>query len=143
MDPIQMYRRCPSAKVIGVAKLPNHRLAFPVWSQSRQCAVASAIPADGEDLWGVVYEITDADEKVLGSHEGPKYDLREIRCLMTADGTEIESDVQLFVANTQDDLKGNNCKPNAAYMNHFMNGAKHHPLPQDYLEKLKRIEISG
>ena len=56
MDPIQMKSRCPSAKVIGVAKLPHYRLAFPVWSNTRQCAVGSIAPAAGEDVAAVQAE---------------------------------------------------------------------------------------
>ena len=47
------------------------------------------------------------------------------------------------IANTEDDLKRNNGKPNAAYMKHFIDGAKHHRLPQHYFDKLLTIETVG
>ena len=57
----QMRERCPSAQFVSVAKLDNHRLAFTRESSERRCSVADAVPAKGQDVWGVVYRIADVE----------------------------------------------------------------------------------
>src|SRR5436309_15390853 len=70
MDCAQMRERCPSARFLNVAKLPNHELAFTRRSTNRGCGVADAIPRDGKELWGVVYEIDEAELPELDRWEG-------------------------------------------------------------------------
>jgi hypothetical protein len=40
------------------AELPNFRIAFPFYSQKRQGGISSIIPAPGEIVRGVLYEVT-------------------------------------------------------------------------------------
>ena len=69
MDCEQMRERCPSTRFVCVAKLPNHRLAFTRKSTRRNCGVADAVKAEGNEVWGVVYEIDDIDLPKLDSLE--------------------------------------------------------------------------
>ncbi len=70
MDWAQMRERCPSARFVGVARLPDHRLAFTRESVHWGSGVADALRESGRKLWGVVYEITDSDVGRLDRSEG-------------------------------------------------------------------------
>jgi hypothetical protein len=52
----QMVERCSSARFVGTALLPNHRLAFTRKSIRRSCGVADAVLDRGRNIWGVVYD---------------------------------------------------------------------------------------
>ena len=49
---------CPTAVFQMKAELPNFRIAFPFYSQKRQGGISSIIPAPGEIVRGVLYEVT-------------------------------------------------------------------------------------
>ena len=62
MDAAQMVSRCPSAERVGLARLPGHRLCFPVKGAYRPGGVASVeVCAHGSDVWGVVWTVDDSD----------------------------------------------------------------------------------
>jgi gamma-glutamylcyclotransferase (GGCT)/AIG2-like uncharacterized protein YtfP len=58
----QMARRCPAAKVIGVAVLKNYHLTFR--------GVATIEPANGAETPVGVWSITSSDELALDRYEG-------------------------------------------------------------------------
>ena len=66
----QMCNRCPSARFLCAAKLTDHRLAFTGKSIARNCGVADVIDGLGSDVWGVVYQIDEADLGPLDHSEG-------------------------------------------------------------------------
>jgi gamma-glutamylcyclotransferase (GGCT)/AIG2-like uncharacterized protein YtfP len=70
MDAEQMKSRCPGHRVVGLAELRDHRLTFPLTSHSWGGGVASVSVAHGESVWGVVYDLTDADVAELDRYEG-------------------------------------------------------------------------
>ena len=65
----QMSWRCPTAEPIAVATLKDHKLVF----QGRpHGAHANVIPAKGEEVPVVIWEITAKDEAALDIYEGVK-----------------------------------------------------------------------
>ena len=72
MDWNQIRERCPSARFLGVAVLLDHRLAFSRYSSSstRKCGVADAVEYEGNQVWGVVYDIDELDVGNLDKKEG-------------------------------------------------------------------------
>ena len=52
-----MRQRYPDCKPVGIASLPDHRLAFPRHSQKQGCAIAGIEPEDGELVWGVLFDL--------------------------------------------------------------------------------------
>lgn len=141
----QMRQRCPSACVVGIALLPDHRLAFTRKSMKRKCGVADAVQEDGRKLWGVVYKIDDHDLSRLDNCEGYKagqsesaYCRRE--CLVLLDGHEKQPlIVWAYFANRQP----NPPLPNAEYKELILSGARYWHLPEDYIRELEQIEVGG
>jgi len=65
IDPEVMAKRCAVFRFRFVAHLPEHKLVFPLVSESWGGGVASVEPTQGETVWGVIYEVPDAQAKAL------------------------------------------------------------------------------
>lgn len=70
LDFAQMRQRCPSAKFVSIAKLPDHRLDFTRKSLTRGCGVADVVPELGRAVWGVVFAVEETDIGSLDASEG-------------------------------------------------------------------------
>jgi gamma-glutamylcyclotransferase len=148
MDWFQMKERCPSARFIGIAMLPNHALEFTRYSTNRRCGVADVTPCHGHDVWGVVYEIDgDDDLNRLNVNEGydfkrepedNSYNREEIEVLLQGDSDKAAM-IWTYIANKQKDAP----KPNEAYLHHLVYGAVFWQLPDDYIRELEHIEVDS
>lgn len=146
MDPAQFGCRCPSARFVAVAKLPNHRLAFTRRARDRGCGTCDGIPEPGRDIWGVVFDISAEDMSRLDESEGyhpgrPLNDnayVREQREVCRDGDPDKPLRVWLYFANRQP----NPPLPNAAYKRQLVEGAKVWGLPKPYLEELGRIKVA-
>lgn len=139
----QMRDRCPSVGVVGAALLPDHRLAFTRHSVTRGCGVADAVRDVGRKLWGVVYKISDLDVGKLDKSEGYRpgreknsYRRRECRVLLDGDKRRPLT-VSTYFADPQRDPP----RPNQAYKDLILSGARHWHLPDEYIQELERIEV--
>lgn len=47
----QMRERCPSSRFLGIAALPDHRLAFTRGSPKRGCGVADVVAEARKSIW--------------------------------------------------------------------------------------------
>lgn len=146
MDWCQMRYRCPSARFVDVAVLPDHSLAFTRWSKNRSCGVADAVPADGSEVWGVVYQIDETDIGSLdrsegyqpGRRDGNSY-VRETRQVLVDGNPKRAIEVQIYFAVKT----GVRHKPNQAYKDLILSGARHWHLPETYIgDVLDRIEVA-
>lgn len=139
MDWCQMRYRCPSARFVDVALLPDHELAFTRWSENRCCGVADAVAAKGKEVWGVVYQIDERDVGALNKSEGfrpgrPKEEnsyARELRHVFVDGDKRRPLEVEVYFANRED-----NPRPNQAYKDLILSGARHWHLPTDYVENV-------
>lgn len=66
----QMQARCPSARMVEVARLPEHSLSFVGFSLGRGGAVATVEPEPQDSVEGVVYRVSEKDLLRLDSFEG-------------------------------------------------------------------------
>ncbi len=146
MDPVQMRQRCPSARFVAVAKLPDYRLAFTRYAKDRGCGTCDGIPESGKAIWGVVFELSEADLQRMDEREGyrpgrPLSDNSYVRAQRKVyrDGNRDTSLwVWLYFANRQPDPP----LPNAAYKRRLVEGAKFWGLPEEYLAELKRVQVT-
>jgi len=84
LDEGQMLERCPGAKSMGHATLPNHALTFGGFSHKWSGSVASVRRAPGECVEGVLYRLPTADLDRLDRAEGhPHAYVRETRFVVT------------------------------------------------------------
>jgi gamma-glutamylcyclotransferase len=146
LDPQQLHRRCPSARFVAVAKLPGHRLAFTRYAKDRGCGTCDGVPEPGQDIWGVVFEISEEDLGRMDVSEGyvlrrPLTEnayIREQREVYRDGKQEQPIVVWLYFANRQ----ANPPLPNAAYKKQLVEGASYWRLPEAYQAQLRRIETA-
>ena len=133
MDPKQVASRCPGAEAIGRARLADHRLEF-VWdSPGWGGGVGTVLAAPGDEVWGVLWELTQDDETSLDSYEGVSVGAyTKERVDLDADG---ESANALVYIATDDRPK----QPSARYMDALIRGARAFSLPPDYIERLRSL----
>ncbi len=66
----QMQERCPECKPGFKAVLPNYKLVFAGWSRKWHGGIATIKAFRGEKVRGAVYEVGDADMRILDKYEG-------------------------------------------------------------------------
>ena len=72
LDLDQMRERLPDVRVVGLALLRDHRLTFPLYSQRWSGGAAGVAHEHGATVWGVLYELSEADIAALDVYEGWK-----------------------------------------------------------------------
>lgn len=144
MDWAQMKKRSPSAKFFCIAKLKDHCLAFTRKSSSRGGGSADAIPEQGRNVWGVVYQIEEPDfqsldraEDIVPGRAENGYTRQERQVYANGD-EEKPLRVSLYFAEKQK----NPPLPSAEYKRQITDGAKYWHLPQEYIEELERIKVT-
>ncbi len=144
MNWTQMRSRCPDARQKCVAKLPEHQLAFTRTSERWQGGgVADVVPDSGKVVWGVVYEISQADLDSLDAIEGYRgpgaandYTREKVTVLDRGRASK-PLDVWIYKAVPQ----GRHFAPSAAYRDTILAGARHWKLPELYIEDLENVKV--
>lgn len=136
-----MKSRCPRAQFRDIALLPDHQLAFTRRSKSRGCGVADVVPAPGAEVWGVVYEVDDAELSSLDVCEGyrlgrPSNAYWRKECVVQArsDRSRQVTAITYFA-----EKQINPPPPNREYLALIISGAEKWGLPPDYVAQLKAI----
>ena len=146
LDPQQLHQRCPSARFVTLAELPDHRLAFTRYAKDRGCGTCDGVPETGQEIWGVVFDISEEDLRRMDESEGyqpgrPSNEnayFREQREVLRDGKQDQPVLVWLYFANRQPDPP----LPNAAYKKQLVDGAKFWGLPEAYQAQLRRIETA-
>lgn len=149
LDPAHMRQHCPGHHVVGLAALRDHRLSFPRTSHDWGGGVASIQLAHGSTVWGVVYELTEADVAALDAYEGWRaagdqhnvYDREHMYVDLTRpdDGSfPRRLRALVYVARPS-----NPAPPSRRYLDAIIAGAMHHRLPEDHIAALKQIATAG
>ena len=148
LDPQQMTRRCPGAKVVGVAELKDHRLTFPLTSHDWGGGVSSVTVAHGASVWGVVYELTPADLVELDKYEnfvapGDQHNLYDRETvsvqLVRADDGSFPRRLHAWIYLAR---PANPAPPSRRYLEAVLRGARHHRLPEEYVAALAAIPVA-
>lgn len=90
MDANVMDQLCPANRVVGTGSLADHRLAFTRRSIKTNTGVADIVPTAGAVVWGVVYNLAEADLETLDHKEGQgwAYERTEVVVCLAADGSQ-------------------------------------------------------
>jgi hypothetical protein len=133
--------RCPNARFIFNAVLPEHRLVFTRGSSPNSCA-ADVVSDPKSAVWGVVYDITDSDRCQLDARENVAiHPYRPKEVLVHPHGdTEQRVVVLTYGASQASDIQR---PPSREYLDYLLHGARHWGLPTDYITQLERTGVSG
>jgi len=69
LDWTEMKKRCPGAKTVQSGRLPQYRLDFTHDAAGFEGGVADVVPDPEWDVWGMIYELTKEDLKILDKYE--------------------------------------------------------------------------
>ena len=124
-----------TARKIGKAKLPNHKLTFYKRSNdnSGKCDIYDT--RDSNDyVLGIIYEINKNEQEKLNRIEGKGngYELKEIEVIN--ENNEIIRTISYFATNIDENLK-----PYCWYKKHVLEGAKENHLEDDYIKTIEKI----
>lgn len=145
LNPTQMAERCPGHKVVGMAELHDHKLAFPLTSPGWGGGVAGVQVAHGTSVFGVVYDLDEAQVAALDRYEGfvgpgSQHNLYERERvwvdLVRADDGSFPRRVraEYYVPRVT-----NPAPPSRRYLDAILEGARFHRLPDEYVAVLARI----
>ncbi len=132
----QMQRRCPSSRFVCIARLPDYQFGITRHSRLRNCGTANIFEAQGQEVWGAVYDIRDEDLLILDSFEDGYR--REILPVFGLTGEEAPFKALVYIAELELDVP----LPNAEYKRLILEGAKHWKLPSLYLSILEEIQAA-
>ena len=152
LDPGQMKDRCPAHRVVGLAELRDHRVVFPRYSESWGGASASVQLSHGQSVWGLLYDLDDADLASADRHEGffgpddPRnaYEREPMWVeLIRADDGSVPRRLRaaVYVARPGNPPPVNTPPPSRRYLDTILRGARARNLPEDYIEKLSRTAV--
>jgi gamma-glutamylcyclotransferase (GGCT)/AIG2-like uncharacterized protein YtfP len=107
----------------------------------RQCGVADLIADPAAEVWGALFEIASHDLPNLDRKEGlmlkpPAYRRVSIKVLRAMDHKLINAFTYEVVTKAAQEIR-----PNAAYMKLIIDGAVLWDLPDQYIDKLKKIAV--
>jgi len=131
MDLNQLQGRVGKVKVLGVAVLKDYTLKFNKLSVYRG-GCANIEPAEGEEVWGILFELSEEQLKELDRYEGAPSHYRRIKVkVQTEEGKEVEAIT--YVACKE--YKREGLRPSDDYLNCLLSATE--MLPDYYVKKLE------
>ncbi len=134
---IRDRRRCPSAKVLGMAELRGYKLRWHKKSSdgSGKCDIIGGKKPD-ISVFGVLYEISSSEKENLDKAEGLGAGYEEIE-------VEVLFGLELVKAIANKATKINPVlRPYSWYRELVVAGAKEHGLPPDYIARLESVSAT-
>jgi len=132
----QMQRRCRSAKFLCIARLPDYQFGITRHSRLRDCGTANVFPAVGAQVWGVVYDVSEADLAIMDGFEDGYG--REFLSVNPVNNGSTPIIVLVYVA----EIEANVPLPSAEYKRVMIEGANQWQLPTAYLSMLEALRTT-
>jgi gamma-glutamylcyclotransferase (GGCT)/AIG2-like uncharacterized protein YtfP len=133
----QIQRRCPSAKFLTIAKLPGYGIGITRHSRLRDCGTANVCAVAGQEVWGAVYDVSDADLDVMDGFEDGYH--REFLSVYAPDNGSQPLRVLVYVAAIEKNVP----PPNPEYKRLILEGARHWNLSAAYIAMLETIDTGS
>ena len=136
----RIRERVASAEPRHVGYLESHALRFHKRGRdgsAKADAFATGDPADR--VWGVIYELSDADKPVLDRYEGlgRGYADREIE-IVTVPGPRVAA----FMYQAQSEHIDASLLPYTWYRDFVIIGAGQHGLPSGYIDAVRAVDVA-
>jgi hypothetical protein len=148
LDPAVMRARSPSHRVVGLAALRDHGIAFTRYDPEWGGGIASLRTRHGDVVWGLVLDVPDADLERLDALEGfraeddqhNRSDRRPVTVELTRpDDGSVPRRVRAFVYIPR---PSNPSPPSARYRDALLAGARFARLPEDYVAGLTALPVA-
>lgn len=139
----------PTAIFLDTAKLDNHRIDFIRVSNRWNGASATIVPAEGEYVWGALWEISNENSDSLDDQEGVNTNFYFVKNVtVTRRNGEFtlcrtyEQCMRPILIKAGETIPEDRL-PSKTYMETIVNGAKQIGLPNDYITMLENIKHNG
>lgn len=133
-----MKERCPDSKLLVKAVLKDYKIAFTIFSPKRECGCADIIPSEGDEVWGLLYEISEQDLKSLDKAEAHPYKYCRLSVIVEDKlGNQYQSETYRVVTKNTDFLK-----PSKHYLGIMQGAAQEFNFPEAYKLILAQVETS-
>ncbi|MDE2060352.1 MAG: gamma-glutamylcyclotransferase [candidate division NC10 bacterium] len=134
MERFQLKRLCPKAKFAAAATLTDYELIFsgntPMWGGG----IADIRERSGKTVEGVVWEISEAERKVLDEYEGyPDLYLHKEIQVRSRTGKVIAAFAYIM------ENPAREMPPSKRYKQLLISGAEEHGLSDEYIDFLESI----
>ncbi len=134
MERFHLKRRCPKAKFVAAAVLADHDLVFSGNSRMWGGGIADIREAAGKQVEGVVWEISESEQKALDEYEGyPELYIRKDVQVRTSAGQVMTAFVYVMTT------PGRESNPSKPYKRLLISGAEEHGLSDAYIAFLESI----
>jgi len=139
MSTERLRGRAPSARPVGVGRLPHHRRCWHKRGRdgSGKCDVVFAGLDGSAAVWGVLFEIAETDRAALHRAEGlgVGYAQKTV-AVLTAKGTR-----RAMTYQAKPDQTDSTLRPLAWYRAHVVRGAREHGLPAECVRELEEVDV--
>jgi gamma-glutamylcyclotransferase len=128
-----MDRLCPGHRFLGAAELAGHRLAFTRRSIRTGSGVADIVRAEGQSVWGALYELDDTQLAPIDEKEGNgwAYERRQVRVRLAGDERELQAHAYAVIAPQDAEIR-----PSVKYLQGLLDAARERALPAAYVAEL-------
>lgn len=131
LNPTQLKRRAPEHTPVGKAYLPDHTIHFCRWSSQWRGGIGSVTPSPGEKVWGMIFDITDEDLKLLDAFEGevPEGAYHHVQVTVLTEAGE------KMLVTTHAAKPIGKFKPKEHYLEWVIKGLKHWKMPDECIQQ--------
>ncbi len=136
LDEKQMKERCPGSELLGAAVLKNYRLDFTIYSPRWKYGCADVIKNAENEVWGVLYTLSEEDLQKLDKCEGDPNFYRRIQVDILDKMGELVQAYTYEVVN-----KSPFQMPSSKYLNIIKEASRKFNFPQNYQDFLKNIKF--
>jgi len=136
MAAARLQQRIPSARRLGVVRLPGHRLTFDNYSTKDGSGKCDALCTGGPNdlVFAVLYRIDPDAKPILDGYEGLGVEYRDAFLEVEApDGRRVDALIY-YATNLKSGLR-----PYHWYQQHVLYGARENQLPEDYVADIERV----
>jgi cation transport regulator ChaC len=126
----EMAKFAPDARFVGRARLPGFRLELRRRSRRWGGGAADVVESEGDEVWGVLYEVPDG--AALDAKEGAGFAYRRREVEVERDGRPTPAVVYEVI-----DKEPEEVAPTAEYAALVLGAARQHGLPFAWLRELE------
>ena len=133
-----MKERCPEASFLGKAYLDNYKIDFRIFSKKRNCGCADIIKQQGSRVWGLLFQMSDADLARMDAFEGHPKHYRRCKLEVIDENKKKYQAYSYEVVNKSVDT----LKPSKHYLNLMQQAAIQFNFPDSYKDFLTQFNTS-
>ncbi|HHC07606.1 MAG TPA: gamma-glutamylcyclotransferase [Actinobacteria bacterium] len=130
--PAQMAEVAPGAEFRFIAHLPQWTITFPIYDEEWNGGLPSVEPADGQTVWGAVFEIPDVELEALHAAEAA-----EQRVPVTTEAMDRMGKRHEVLLHRHDGSGDGEYAPSGPYLGLMVAGSRHWELPIGWIAGLE------